>query len=131
MSDAEPERAEAPKRLKGRCVLIVEDEYLLADDLERGFRQVGINIVGPVPSLSQAMALVRETSIDLAVLDIALDGDKVFDVAEALIERNVPVLFVTGYDRDEIPKRYANVPMCQKPVGADDVIAALAHIVAE
>ncbi len=131
MSDAESDQAEAARRLKGRCVLIVEDEYLLADDLQRGFKQVGINIVGPVPSLAQAMALAQERLIDLAVLDIQLDGDKVYDVADALIERNVPVLFVTGYDRSDIPARYVNVPLCPKPAGADEVIAALGRIVAE
>lgn len=129
MSDAESGQAESTQRLKGRCVLIVEDEYFLANDLQRGFEQVGINILGPVPSLAQALALAQEKSVDGAVLDIQLDGDKVYDVADALIERDVPILFVTGYDRSDIPSRYTDVAICQKPVGADEVIAALARIV--
>ena len=131
MSSTDPEQRNAAQRLRGRCVLIVEDEYFLADDLARGFTEEGINIVGPVSSLAQAMALVQEKSIDMAVLDIALDGDEVYDVVDALTERDVPVLFVTGYDREAIPSRYANVPLCQKPAGADEVIAALARISAE
>ena len=131
MDDAERIQAEAVQRLRGRCVLIVEDEYFLANDLEREFERAEIGIFGPVASLAQAMALVQEKAIDLAVLDIALDGDKVYDVADALIGRNVPILFVTGYDRSDIPSRYADVPMCQKPVGAGEVIAALGRIIAE
>lgn len=121
----------AAQRLHGRFVLIVEDEYFLANDLEQEFERAGINIVGPVPSLAQAMTLVQEKTIDLAVLDIALGGDKVYDVADTLIGRGVPVLFVTGYDRSGMPTRYADVPLCQKPVGAGDVITALGHIIAD
>ncbi len=129
MNDSEAGAGGGAQRLNGRCVLIVEDEYLLANDLERGFQQIGITIVGPVPSLDRAMALVADKAIDLAVLDIQLDGDKVYDVADALVARDVPVLFVSGYDRSDIPRRYADVPLCQKPLGADEVIAALTRIV--
>ena len=52
-------------------------------------------------------------------------------VADDLIKRAVLVLFVTGYDRSDIPSRYAKVPLCQKPVGAGEVIAALGRIIAE
>lgn len=130
MSSTDLEREKAVRLLNGRFVLIVEDEYFLANDLERSFEHIGINIIGPVPSLGQAMALVKEKAIDLAVLDIGLNGIKVYDLADALIEREVPILFVTGYDRSAIPSRYADVPMCQKPVDADKVIAALARIIA-
>ena len=131
MSGLKPDQEKAARRLNGHCVLIVEDEYFLANDLEREFERAGIRILGPVPSLAQAMELVQEKAIDLAVLDIALDGDKVYDVADALIGRDVPILFVTGYDRSDIPSRYADVPMCQKPVGVGEVIAALGRIIAK
>ena len=124
-----PSPAEATQQ-HGWRVLIVEDEYFLADDLARGFAQEGISIVGPVPSLDQAMALVEQEQINLAVLDIALDGSKIYDVADILIAQDVPVLFVTGYDRDAIPDRYADVPICQKPASAKDVIIALERIIA-
>ena len=116
-------------QLHGWCVLIVEDEYFLADDLARGFADKGISILGPVPSIDQAMALVERQQVNLAVLDIALDDSKVYDVADALIAQDVPVLFVTGYDRYAIPDRYADVPICQKPASAKDVILALECII--
>ena len=130
MNNVKSSPAEATQQ-HGWRVLIVEDEYFLADDLARGFAQEGISIVGPVPSLDQAMALVEQEKINLAVLDIALDGSKVYDVADVLIAQDVPVLFVTGYDRDGIPDRYADVPVCQKPASAKDVIIALERIIAK
>ena len=59
------------------------------------------------------------------MLDINLDGDKVYEVADALIGRDVPVVFVTGYDRTDIPARFADVPFCQKPAEVSGVIEAL------
>lgn len=130
MSDIEPDR-DAGQRLRDRRVLIVEDEYFIANDLARAFSKAGVEIAGPVPTLDQAVALLEGQRIDMAVLDINLDGERVYPVADALIERNVPIVFVTGYDRNDIPARYAGVTLCQKPVGTDEVIAALARVVAE
>lgn len=130
MSDAEPER-DAGQRLRGRCVLIVEDEYFIANDLARGFAKAGVEIVGPVPSFAEAAALADERRIDMAVLDISLDEERVYPVADTLIERRVPIVFVTGYDRSALPDRYAAVPLCQKPVETDEVIEALARVAAE
>lgn len=130
MNNVKPSPAEVTQQ-HGWRVLIVEDEYFLADDLARGFAQEGISIAGPVPSLEQAMELVEQRQINLAVLDIALDGSKAYDVADALIAQDVPFLFVTGYDRDAIPDRYADVPICQKPASAKEVISALERIIAK
>ena len=111
----------------GRRIIIVEDDYFLASDLANGFVEAGFEIVGPVPSLAMALALVEKEQVEGALLDINLDGEKVWDVADALIKRGIPVVFVTGYDRDHIPERYAEVPLCLKPVNAADVMTALAR----
>ena len=129
MTRIELAQEQATLRSQGWRVLIVEDEFLLADDLAKAFRKADIDIVGPTPSRSQALALIAQKNVTTAVLDISLDGDNVYEVADALIERDVPILFVTGYDRSDIPSRYAEVPICQKPIGADAVIAALERIV--
>ena len=113
------------RNLRGQCVLIVEDEYFLADDLAKGFTDAGIAILGPVPSLSKALMLAAHKQIGGAILDINLDGEKVYDVADALLERGVPLVFVTGYDKGDIPTRFADVPFCQKPAEFADVIEAL------
>ena len=119
-------RPDSTQGVRRQCVLIVEDEYFLADDLAKGFADAGIDILGPVPSLAKALALAEHKQLSGAVLDINLDGDKVYEVADALVGRGVPIVFVTGYDKSDIPARYANVPFCQKPAEFTDVIEALA-----
>lgn len=116
--------------LRGRCVLIVEDDYFIANDLAKGFEAAGIRIVGPVPSLAEALVLVEQERIDGAVLDINLDEEKVYEVADALIARGVPAVFVTGYERQSIPARYQDIPLCLKPVDSERVIEALHRIAA-
>ena len=59
------------------------------------------------------------------MLDVNLDGEKVYEVADALIDGGVPVVFVTGYDRTGMPRRYDDVPLCTKPVATNKVIDAL------
>ena len=113
------------KNLRGQCVLIVEDEYFLADDLATGFADAGIDILGPVPTLAKALVFAEHKQLSGAVLDINLGSDKVYEVADALVGRGVPVVFVTGYDKSDIPARFADVPFCQKPAEFTEVIEAL------
>jgi two-component SAPR family response regulator len=108
-----------------RAILIVEDDYFIANDLVGGFTHAGFRVVGPVGSLSKALAIIEAEKVAGAILDINLDGDKVYEVADALIGRGVPVVFVTGYERPSLPDRYSDVQLCVKPVESAKVIAAL------
>lgn len=108
-----------------RRVLIVEDDYFIADDLAKELARAGLDVVGPVPSLARALAIVGEEQIDGAVLDINLNGDKVYEVADALLADGIPVVFVTGYERPSIPERYKDVPLCLKPVDSAAVVEVL------
>ena len=110
----------------GRRVLIVEDDYFIADEVADHFMRQGAIILGPVGSVDDAMSLVSATAgIDAALLDINLHGEMAYRIADALIERGVPFVFATGYDRAVIPDRYADVPRCPKPVAYRDVAKAL------
>lgn len=112
--------------LSGRHLLVVEDEYFLADDLASRFRTWGAEVVGPAASVEDARALLDGgRPVDGAVLDINLQGDKVFPIADLLAERDVPFVFTTGYDASAIPERFGHVPRCEKPVDASLVVAAL------
>ncbi len=126
MSGVEKDRANVS--LDGARILIVEDDYFIADDLAKGLTKAAVSIIGPIPSLERAMAVLEQEAIDGAVLDINLDGEKVYALADALIGRGVPVVFVTGYARPSLPGRYDHVPLCLKPVDAEQVIEALAGI---
>ena len=111
--------------LKSR-VLVVEDEYLLAYQLAHALEDLGAQILGPVPSVKEALALIEaEGQIDSAVLDVNLDGEMVFPVAEALEARNIGFVFTTGYEPLAIPERYQHVPRCEKPVAPQAIVLAL------
>ncbi|MEO6093008.1 MAG: response regulator [Novosphingobium sp.] len=113
--------------LVGRRVLVVEDEYLLATDLAHALEKEAAEVIGPVPSVAQAMALIADgTDIHLGLLDINLGGELVYPVADALAALGVPFLFVTGYDARAIPPRFQNVPRLEKPVQVAAVMRAVA-----
>lgn len=102
--------------VRGRRILVVEDEYVMAKDLQHELEDAGAEVLGPVPSVADALALLAtDVRPDAAVLDVNLGGELVFPVAEALRERGVPFLFATGYDRWALPATYAEVPRCEKP----------------
>lgn len=118
--------AAARRSLAGRRILLVEDEYFIADDLVRAFEADGATLVGPVSSIDDALDLIGGTDrVDGAVLDINLRGEMAYPVADALSARGVPFVFATGYDAAAIPPRYAHVPRCEKPVEAARIAAAL------
>lgn len=112
--------------LNGRKILLVEDEYLIADDLAALLREAHAEIIGPAASLPKAMRLATDTEqIDAAVLDINLRGVNVFPLADELRSRGVPIMFLTGYGANNIPADYLAITRCEKPMGTASVIEAL------
>ena len=115
-----------PNALAGRRVLLVEDEYFIADELQRKFEESGAEVLGPVATVERALDLIASTpQIDGAVLDVNLRDVMVYPVADALQARGVPFVFATGYEKITIPARYAGVRHCEKPFEADQVAQAL------
>ena len=113
--------------LRGRRLLLVEDEYMIAADLALSLEHYGVEVVGPAGSVEDALALIEaDRAIDAAVLDINLGGERVYPVAEALVRRGVPFVFATGYDAWAVPPAYAEAPRCEKPVD----VGALARLLA-
>ena len=102
--------------LRGRRLLIVEDEYLLAQDLTEYFQQLGVEVIGPVGSVSEALKLLNLIEVHGAILDINLRGERVYPVADALRQKHVPFVFASGYGGETEPAAYADVPRCIKPV---------------
>ncbi len=112
--------------LEGRNVLVVEDEYFIADDMRRVFEENGATVIGPVGSVEDALAILSEAPpIDGAVLDINLRQTMVFPIADLLRQRGVPFVFATGYESIVIPERLRDAIHCEKPVEAARVADAL------
>ena len=112
--------------LEGRRILLVEDEYFIVQDLARAFTAAGAVVVGPSATIADALRQIAATQkLDGAVLDINLQGEMVYPVADALATRGVPFVFTTGYDQGSIPDRFAGRIRCEKPVKPDQVATAL------
>ena len=89
-------------------------------------RERGIEVVGPVGTVKDALALIAQGErIDGAALDINLRGETVYPVADALRSKGVPILFTTGYDPISLKPGYADVPCLQKPVSIERLIESL------
>jgi DNA-binding response OmpR family regulator len=102
--------------LDGAQILLVEDEYFVAVELKTILGEIGARVVGPVSRLQPARDLARAERLDGAVLDVKLDGETTFPLAQELLERGVPVLFTTGFDSSILPDRFKCARCLAKPV---------------
>nr|WP_244755782.1 response regulator [Pseudoxanthomonas helianthi] len=118
--------------MAGRRILVAEDEYLLAQALADALQDAGASVAGPVGGVNDALrSLAGPPLPDAAILDMNLGGESVYPVADRLLEQGIPFVFTSGYDRDMAPSRYAHAPHCTKPILADEVIAAVAGLLAQ
>ena len=106
--------------------MVVEDEYFIAKELVAALEERGAVVVGPVSNVRDAIELVeRSERIDAGVLDVNLQGEMVYPVAEALRRRGVRFVFATGYDASSIEKTYRDVARYEKPVEPDKLVQAM------
>ena len=112
--------------LSGRRILLVEDDYFIADAMLGVLEDAGATVLGPVSSVKEALALLDgEPEVDSAILDINLNGEMVYPVADALTALGIPFIFATGYDEAAVPPAWRHVMRCEKPVNAAAVARAL------
>ena len=115
--------------LEGVRVLVVEDEYFVAILIEEILESAGCIVMGPHPRLPEALDAVDHEDYDAAILDVNLAGERINPVADALSERNIPFLFVTGYGANGLPGEYAQRPHICKPFRMAELIGALSNVV--
>ena len=122
--------ADAGVSLAGRSILLVEDELMLALDVETALNDAGAEVIGPIDSLRKGLDLLdREPVIDAAILDIDLHGKDVFPIAEKLRTRGVPFLFHTGHgDRAALGRHFENVTVCIKPMLSERLLDAVRRL---
>jgi len=126
--DATPRPAVvAPRRevAKSRSVLVVEDEPLLGMMMSDALTQIGFVILGPYGRLSEAVEAAKTLSFTVAVLDVSLGGETVYEVADLLTRSGVPYLFVTGYGKESLEPRFAHIRVLRKPVDVESLRIAL------
>ncbi|MFE8872732.1 HWE histidine kinase domain-containing protein [Acetobacter persici] len=116
----EPVRADVMQadriRLQDKNILIVEDQLLIAMDVEQALADYGLSQVRSVSSVYEALQAIRTDQPDCALLDFNLGDETSADIARALREREIPFLFATGYaDRSMIPTEFRDVPVVRKP----------------
>lgn len=109
-----------------RRILVVEDEWLVAADLEDALVEAGLEVIGPAPSVGEALALLASHGpVDAAVLDVHLTRETSLPVAEALRREGVPFVFATGFTPDDLPIEFRTQPLLTKPVDPSVLLARL------
>ncbi|WP_157994378.1 response regulator [Peristeroidobacter agariperforans] len=111
--------------LAGLRVLVVEDDYFIAEEICSTLREHGAQIVGPAPDVEHGLQLVKSREIDCAVLDINLQGDLAFGLAQELRQRGTPAIFATGYDVSVLPGEFSGYIRLEKPVNLRALLQAV------
>ncbi|HEY5755663.1 MAG TPA: response regulator [Steroidobacter sp.] len=100
-------------------MLLIEDQMIVAMQIEDMLSAAGCEVVGPVGTLHEAIALAHKEALDAAVLDVNLDGEKVYPAAETLQTRGIPFIFATGYGESTLPEKWRELPRLSKPFGRE------------
>lgn len=129
-----PAAGQSPARraaLEGKRILVVEDEYLVADEMAKALDAAGCAVAGPIQNLSEALRAAEAENLDAAVLDINLDGDLVWPAAKALRAQGIPFVFATGYSATVAPPaELSEVPRIEKPVQPQELLSVLSALIA-
>lgn len=116
--------------LRNCRILVVEDEYYLAEELDVELQEAGAKVLGPVGTVEDALAIIAgEADIDAAILDASVRGQMIFPAADALVERGTPFVFATGYDASIIPARFKHIERCEKPVDTTRLMRAIGRAI--
>ena len=119
----------ANKPLKGLRVALVEDEFMIAEELAEILVDEGAEVAGPYSNLPRALEMMSTGRVDVALLDVNLGGTPIYPVANLLAERGIPFVFMTGYSPDVLPEEHRARPIIRKPFRLADLIALLRSVV--
>lgn len=112
-------------------VLIVEDEAIISFLIEDMLRELGCQVVRNVAGIAEALSALDDQRPDVAVLDVNLDGEEVYPVAERLRDSGIPFVFTTGYGADGLAPGWAHMPVVQKPFRSEMLARALEAVLAK
>jgi two-component system, chemotaxis family, sensor kinase Cph1 len=123
------EGASGPLSLKDQRILVVEDQSLIAMEIQDYLERACAIVAGPVGRVNRAVSKAEEDILDAALLDIDLDGERCWPVADVLARRTIPFAFTTGFETSIVmPERFAGRLVLLKPYREQDVLAILQKI---
>jgi putative addiction module CopG family antidote len=123
-SDGEKEQKKnhpSDSTVSGTRIIIVEDDVMISLALQDIATDLGCTVVGTATRIPQALALLEELRVDVAILDINLGGATADRVANAAVTRGIPIVFATGYGKSGVPAHLQGWPVISKPYTARDV----------
>lgn len=111
--------------LSGQRILLVEDDFFIASDTADLLARAGAEVIGPSGCVEDARAMLAANRPTLAVLDLNLgEGRPGFDLAHLVSKRGIPLLILSGYDRDVAPAELADAEWLQKPARPQQILEA-------
>jgi PAS domain S-box-containing protein len=113
---------------EGRRILIVEDEPLLAMELETNLNALGCKTLRSAATLNAAKAAIGDSGCDAALVDVNLGGRQADELAVALTRKNIPFAFVTGYGREGLPAGFKEAAILSKPFAKEELLVVLAQL---
>lgn len=115
----------AEVELSGRRVLVVEDESRIAMLIRDTLEDIGCEVVGTATRFADAFEKATSLPFDVALLDVNLNGESSYPIAQALADRGRAFVFATGYGTSNVPEALHNAPVLQKPFMRRDLERAL------
>ena len=106
-------------------ILVVEDESMVAMMIEDMLEDLGHKVIATSGRIPDASKLVSDGHADLAILDVNLNGEETYPLADSLAARQIPFIFATGYGSSGIKAEWSGVPVLQKPFQSRELAEAI------
>jgi DNA-binding response OmpR family regulator len=113
--------------LSGLRVMVVEDEMLVSLMIEDILAEQGCRVVGPFDRLPGALEAARSDALDFALLDVNIAGEMIYPVADVLVGRGIPFLFLSGYGENGPRGAHVGGPVCSKPFRVNELVDMIAR----
>ena len=123
-----PKAGRARTHLVGRNVLLVEDDFFMARDLQQALQHAGARVLGPCAESPSALHMISQETISCAIVDLDLRDRGGFNLASALVAKNIPFFFLSGFSEVVSMNEYGNVPLLHTPVELDALLGMTARL---